>query len=428
MHRVSAVAVLAFSLLLPELAVGEAPGPSFRGVGDAPGGGSWSKAYAVSPDGRFVVGATEVDTDKNEAFRWENGALETLGRVAELQVSCILATCDLGVVLTDSSSAFAVSSNGSVVGSVCTPDTPFYLDLGPQCAAARFVGSTPVPLQPELHLLEGLYDWYRGVATGLSADGSVVYGDYRLWEFSPYGDLGDQYGGIFRWQDSVPTVLVSGGLVSSSLPSDVRVSPDGGAYTYRTMSAATWPNVVVYTVLHRLGEDTELGLDWASSVSELGLVVVGQSSSQAARWHGGSVTLLGDLPGGDEVSWALAVSDAGHVIAGWGKTIAGQEAFLWTAESGMQRLADVLTDHGLDLSGWTLEQASGLSASGRTVVGWGTNPSGDTEGFVATLPARVIPTPALGPFGLALLAATLIAAASAAVRRGQRRSTSPITR
>jgi probable HAF family extracellular repeat protein len=427
MRRVSPVAVLAFSFLLPALAAGEPPGPSFRSVGDAPGGGFLSKAYGVSPNGRFVVGATEVETDKNEAFRWENGALETLGRVAELQVSCILASCDQGVVLTDSSSALAVSSNGSVVGRVCTPDTPFYLDLGPQCAAARFVGSTPVPLQPELHLLEGLYDWYRGAATALSADGSVVYGDYRLWEFSPYGDLGDQYGGIFRWQDSVPTVLASGGLVASSLPERVKVSPDGGAYAYRTMSAATWPEVVIHTFLHKLGEDTELGLDWASDVSELGLVVVGQSSSQAARWHGGSVTLLGDLPGGDEVSWALAVSDAGHVIAGWGKTIAGQEAFLWTAESGMQRLADVLTDHGLDLSGWTLEQATGLSASGRTIVGWGTNPSGDTEGFVATLPARVIPTPSLGRSGLALLAATLIAAASAAVRRGRRRNTSPAT-
>ena len=71
-------------------------------------------------------------------------------------------------------------------------------------------------------------------------------------------------------------------------------------------------------------------------------------------------------------------------------------AFLWTPESGMRRLADALSEHGLDLSGWTLQRATGLSASGRTVVGWGTNPSGDTEGFVATLPARVIPTPSLG--------------------------------
>ena len=94
----------------------------------------------------------------------------------------------------------------------------------------------------------------------------------------------------------------------------------------------------------------------------------------------------------------------------------------------MRRLADVLTEHGLDLSGWTLQTATGLSASGRTVVGWSTNPSGDTEGFVATLPARVIPTPSLGPFGLALLVAMLIAAASAAVRRGQCPHTSPTTR
>lgn len=417
MRRVSAVAALGLWLLLPALAAGDPPGPSFRGVGDAPGGGFRSKAYGVSPNGRFVVGATEVQilgADALVAFRWEDGALETLGWLTQIRTNCVLNTCTGGWLFTFMSEAFAVSADGSVVGRVCSDTSP----ANRQCAAARFVGSSPVPLQPELHLLDDWTDWLDGAATDITADGSAIYGSYTL----VYLEWLDNYGGIFRWQDSAATVLASGMWDFDGIYDGVKVSPDGGVYAFTHWGFET------NAILHRSGADTLLGPGIVGDLSKLGLVVVGQSSSQAARWHGGGVTLLGYLPGGAEASSALAVSDAGHVIAGWGTTAAGHEAFLWTPESGMRRLADVLTEHGLDLSGWTLKEATGLSASGRTVVGWGTNPSGDTEGFVATLPARVISTPALGPFGLALLVATLIAAASATVRRGQRPSTSPVTR
>jgi probable HAF family extracellular repeat protein len=424
MRRVSAAAALVLWLLLPALAAGEAPGPSFRGVGDAPGGDFLSKAYGVSANGRFVVGATEVDAfggnDSLEAFRWEDGELETLGWFAQLRSNCVLSPspCSGGWAWTTMSEAFAVSTDGSVVGRICTGTAP----ANNVCAAARFGGSSPVAIQPEVHLLDDWTDWLDGAASDITADGSAIYGRYVL----VYLEWLDNYGGIFRRQDSSTTVLGSEHW-DNGIYGGVKVSPDGGAYAFNYTDY--WGG---YLILNRFGEATDLGPGWVGDVSKLGLVVVGQSSSQAARWHGGSVTLLGDLPGGAEQSEARAVSDAGHVIAGWGTTAAGQEAFLWTPESGMRRLADVLSEYGLDLSGWTLEQATGLSASGRTIVGWGTNPSGDTEGFVATLPARVIPAPSLGPVGLVLLVATLIAAASAAVLRGQRqrqrKNASPATR
>jgi hypothetical protein len=43
-------------------------------------------------------------------------------------------------------------------------------------------------------------------------------------------------------------------------------------------------------------------------------------------------------------------------------------------------------DYGLNLAGWRLDYANGISADGSTIVGSGTNPAGRTEGWVAVVP------------------------------------------
>jgi hypothetical protein len=55
----------------------------------------------------------------------------------------------------------------------------------------------------------------------------------------------------------------------------------------------------------------------------------------------------------------------------------------------MRVLQDVLTDLGLDLSGWVLQSAEGTSSDGATIVGHGTNPNGDTEAFIARIPTPI---------------------------------------
>ena len=99
---------------------------------------------------------------------------------------------------------------------------------------------------------------------------------------------------------------------------------------------------------------------------------------------------LGNLWAEGHHSSAKAVSADGRIVVGWSTTQLGGEAFLWDELNGMRNLRDVLVqDCGLNLTGWTLADASGISADGMTVVGWGYDPSGNIEGWVATLPEPV---------------------------------------
>ena len=42
--------------------------------------------------------------------------------------------------------------------------------------------------------------------------------------------------------------------------------------------------------------------------------------------------------------------------------------------------------YGLDLTGWDLLSASAISADGRHLVGYGSNPDGFTEAWLVTIP------------------------------------------
>jgi probable HAF family extracellular repeat protein len=125
-------------------------------------------------------------------------------------------------------------------------------------------------------------------------------------------------------------------------------------------------------------------------------VVVGQSSSgsgetQAFRWtQATGMVGLSDLPGGLVNSSAKGVSADGSIIVGFGTPTNFARAFIWDATHQMRNLQDVLiNDYGLgaSLTGWTLHEASAISADGKFITGYATNPTGGIEGWLVNLAA-----------------------------------------
>ncbi len=272
------------------------------------------------------------------------------------------------------------------------------------------------------------------IARAASTDGSVIVG------------LGDSALGneAFRWTDD-GTMIGLGALSTSFFQSDAySVSGDGSiivgrSYAHSAYEAYRWTESTGMVGLGTL-DNEQFSTSTANGISTDGNVIVGFSSSEkgteAFRWtESEGMIPLGDLPGGSVVSRATATSSDGSVIVGRGRTDAASEAFRWTDSEGMTALGllpgdvfseptglssdgsiivgykssigqfepdgafiwterdgtrliqDVLSnEYGVDLSGWQLSAATSISGDGKTITGYGRNPQGLDEGWVAIIP------------------------------------------
>ncbi len=104
-----------------------------------------------------------------------------------------------------------------------------------------------------------------------------------------------------------------------------------------------------------------------------------------------SITGLGDLPGSSFNSNATDINDQGQVVGhshtSVTHTISSDRAFIWDSTHGMVDLNNLIIDDSNQ--GWELITARDINNHNQ-IVGWGTNPNGDREGFILT----PIPEPA----------------------------------
>ena len=121
----------------------------------------------------------------------------------------------------------------------------------------------------------------------------------------------------------------------------------------------------------------------ATGISADGSVIVGASGPTAVRWTAaGGMQAMGHLREG--TGWGRA-----NGVSADGATAVGEDegrAFIWDAKHGMRDLKTVLERRGLNAKGWTLLGAQAISPDGTVICGWGTNPQGAEEDWIAVLP------------------------------------------
>lgn len=354
-------------LALQALLAAGAWAQSFQGLGDLPGGAFESVAYGVSADGSTVVGYS-VGASGKTAVYWRNGVLTALpdlpGGTAE------------GI-------AFGTNQDGSVI-----------VGQGRDIVADRAVRWNG-PAYGVVQLPQPVGFAGGATARGISLDGQVITGYATDSQLTSYSSIS-----AFRMDGALLTGLPYVGA-SSQIDSAAYGSPshDGAIVVGRVRlgginyAAACW-NGTSLQVLPQLAGIHTYAQVFASSAD--GSVRVGASASvdasalsagEPCRWVGDTPSGLGKVPGApNHFGNALSANANGSVIVGSSSAPGGTRAFHWSAAGGMRELSIVLTqDYGLNLAGWTLLDARGITPDGSVIVGYGTNPAGFQEGWIAEL-------------------------------------------
>lgn len=329
----------------------------FTPLGDFLGGPRFSYARNVSADGSTVVGErNDFPLATNQAYVWNATA---------------------GMVLTgdfpggEESLAYAVSADGGTVVGIAESESRNEAFIWDAAEGIRGLGVLRAGTSSSL-------------ASAVSHDGTTVVGVNRSHIYGTEAFIWDAARGI-RGLDNFPSGATA--RVATGVSGDGSVVVGTAAFPFG-LEAFLWTEENGGQGLGRFpGAYSSI----SSAVSSDGSVAVGYGHTnegfEAFIWSSATgMTGLGQLRGGTE-SYAKAVSGDGKVVVGSALSADEiSEAILWDAANGMQELDVLLTSLGVDLTGWQLIDAAGISADGRTIVGTGINPDGEDEAWIAIVP------------------------------------------
>jgi probable HAF family extracellular repeat protein len=333
---------------------------SFTGLGTL--GGDFSSALAISGNGNVVVGISRNSAGFAQAFRWDT-------------TSGIQSLIPTGT----HSSAIGVSQDGENIlgGSTTMPRGPFRWSDGLAHKLKVFPGATG-----------------GASAKGISDDGAWIVGSSswrgpgnRAARWSGGGEI--SHLGVLPTGDDLEFSFANGisgnGSVIVGTSSSI-IGRQGFVWTEANGM------VGVGTLTSRTTQSD------ARAVSQDGLAVVGDVLDAGRR----KAFLWTSLGGMEEIvdSNPMVNRHKGNAVNGDGTVIGGSrgygaidEAFIWTRLDGVRSVSSILTnDYGLNIDGWELSTVTGISDDGDVITGFGFDPQGQQQAWVAVVPAPSIAT------------------------------------
>jgi len=323
------------------------------GLGFLVGESQWSLATGVSADGKVIVGASG-SFPYADAFRWtETGGMRGIGKSAGA-LGC---------------SECAVSRDGTVV-------------IGKKTGGYAFRW-TAAHGMVDLATLRHQYSH----ANAVSGDGSVVVGYFTAPDSEHIACrwTTEKQKVSFEFQaDEFRGQYIARDLVAAMTAKGIDV-PRAASEIESLNKVVRGPSLAFeYPFLSLPEEASELRKRQSTLNAEERLRLNRFILENAFPRHCPRKELmhrLGDLAGPKKTrgmrSEALAITRDGSVIVG----ISCGDAFIWDGANGMRSLKMVLAnDYHLDLSGWSLEKATGISDDGKTIVGDGWRISKDIFG------------------------------------------------
>ena len=349
MFKIKKIAIISSTLLISTAYAQDNP---FHVFDPDSLGGSFTWGSDISGNGLVVVGQSAT-SNGTRAFRWTaTDGIQNLG------------TINNGTT----SHASATNFDGSIVVGNSNNGLTGYNE------AFRWTEQTG------MQGLGQLNGGNNSSATAISDSGEVIAGRARNGTTNRYE--------AFRWTEA-SGMQGLGQLNNGTFSGAHTISGDGKVIAGDADNGLTGNSEAFRWTetdgMQGLGELHNGSFSAAYAINSDGSVIAGVAENglngnwEAFRWTDATgMQGLGYL-GNGTYSDARAISANGDIILG--DTDLG--AFRWTEQTGMTSIYDYLTENGVNLSGWELSNASGISANGEIMLGAGYNPDGDYLYWVA---------------------------------------------
>ncbi len=355
MHTRSRFCAALLIAALGTLPSGPATAQTISEVPPIPGGGL-TRVYSVNSDGTAAAGFSEDAGSNDRAIRWTlSGGTQNMGLLPGGVLNSFAQAIDsTGTILAgygDSGSARAfrwTTTGGYQLLPIVTGFGSFNQAFGMTPSGVIVVGGSGTPSErafwwnstspgssPNLSVLAGQPS---SSARAVSGDGSIVVGfsGTRAFRFASGGGMQDL--------GSLPGMVWAR---AEAISANSTINNFGGT---------------VIVGRYNTGGGTELGFRWTTpgGMVALPLLSVNTTALRPRAVNGDGTLIIGQA--------------VDPLVGGFG-------SFVWTPAMGSQPLAAHLTGRGVNLAGWQLTDATGISADGTAMCGYGLF-NGNPRGWV----------------------------------------------